>query len=95
MAVEDHPIEYADFEGRIPKGHYGAGTVVIWDRGTYELEDDADAATALRKGELKFTLGGRRLKGSWVLVRRDAKSWLLIKRRDRHAAASHTAKHAP
>jgi bifunctional non-homologous end joining protein LigD len=84
MHVEDHPIAYGDFEGVIPEG-YGAGIVMLWDRGTWTPEvDDVDAALA--KGDLKFTLDGVKLKGSWVLVRtRDDRSWLLIKHRDRWA----------
>ena len=67
MHVEDHPIEYGEFEGVIPEG-YGAGIVMLWDRGTWTPEvDDVDAA--LKKGDLKFTLDGYKLKGSWVLVR--------------------------
>ena len=90
MHVEDHPIEYGEFEGVIPSG-YGAGIVMLWDRGTWTPEvDDVDAA--LKKGDLKFTLNGFKLKGSWVLVRTKAeagaaraaadRSWLLIKHRD-------------
>jgi len=90
MAVEDHPIEYGEFEGVIPAG-YGAGIVMLWDRGTWIPEaDDVDAA--LKKGDLKFTLNGYKLKGSWVLVRTGGRyagargggdrSWLLIKHRD-------------
>jgi bifunctional non-homologous end joining protein LigD len=88
MMVEDHPIEYGTFEGVIPEG-YGAGIVMLWDQGTWTPEtDDIDAA--LKKGELKFTLDGYKLKGSWVLVRTGGRypggsgdrSWLLIKHRD-------------
>ena len=94
MHVEDHPVEYGDFEGVIPEG-YGAGIVMLWDRGTWTPESpDVDAALA--KGDLKFTLDGYKLKGSWVLVRTsgrfpgsrsaygesDGRSWLLIKHRD-------------
>jgi bifunctional non-homologous end joining protein LigD len=88
MHVEDHPVEYGDFEGVIPEG-YGAGIVMLWDRGTWTPEmDDVDAALA--KGDLKFTLDGYKLKGSWALVRTrgyggnrgDGRSWLLIKHRD-------------
>lgn len=88
MAVEDHPVEYGTFEGVIPEG-YGAGIVMLWDEGTWEPEvDDVDAA--LVRGDLKFTLDGYKLKGSWVLVRTrgygstrgDGRSWLLIKHRD-------------
>src|SRR5215467_2760906 len=68
MHVEDHPLEYADFEGIIPEGEYGGGTVMVWDHGTWTPESpDVDAA--VRKGELKFTLHGKKLRGSWVLVR--------------------------
>ncbi len=96
MHVEDHPIDYGTFEGVIPSG-YGAGIVMLWDVGTWEPEvDDIDAA--LKKGDLKFTLDGYKLKGSWVLVRtrgwqgkgrsgdsrsaNDGRSWLLIKHKD-------------
>jgi bifunctional non-homologous end joining protein LigD len=89
MHVEDHPFDYGDFEGVIPSG-YGAGIVMLWDRGTWTPQvDDVDAALA--KGDLKFTLDGYKLKGSWVLVRtkggyagggQDGRSWLLIKHRD-------------
>src|SRR6478752_7448797 len=91
MHVEDHPVEYGDFEGVIPEG-YGAGIVMVWDRGTWTPESpDIDAA--LKKGDLKFTLNGYKLKGSWVLVRTGGRfpgarggdpnrSWLLIKHRD-------------
>src|SRR5665213_1610077 len=67
MQVEDHPIDYADFEGVIPEGEYGGGTVMVWDKGTW-TPDEEDVAAALRKGELKFSLQGAKLKGSWVLV---------------------------
>src|SRR5262245_10004631 len=92
MHVEDHPIEYGTFEGVIPEG-YGAGIVMLWDQGTWRPEaEDVDAS--LKKGDLKFTLDGYKLKGSWVLVRTggrypggsagssDGRSWLLIKHRD-------------
>jgi len=84
MKVEDHPFDYGDFEGVIPEG-YGAGIVMLWDRGTWKPEvTDIDAALA--KGDLKFTLDGVKLKGSWVLVRtRDERTWLLIKHRDEWA----------
>jgi bifunctional non-homologous end joining protein LigD len=90
--VEDHPLEYGGFEGVIPEGEYGGGTVMLWDRGTWTPEvPDVDAA--LRKGELKFKLSGKKLHGSWVLVRtkfgRSAKpQWLLIKHRDEYASTA-------
>ncbi|MGA9669130.1 MAG: DNA ligase D [Terracidiphilus sp.] len=90
VQVEDHPIEYGGFEGTIPKGQYGGGTVMIWDDGTWEPHGDADQG--LRDGHLKFTLHGKKLQGDWVLVRmkgaaaREAKpNWLLIKERDSFA----------
>ena len=90
MKVEDHPVAYGEFEGVIPEG-YGAGIVMLWDRGTWTPQvDDVDAA--LKKGDLKFTLNGYKLKGSWVLVRTGGRypgargggdrSWLLIKHKD-------------
>jgi len=90
--VEDHPVEYGGFEGVIPEGEYGGGTVMLWDRGTWTPEvEDVDAG--LEKGDLKFTLEGKKLRGSWVLVRTklgyggSAKpQWLLIKHRDRYAS---------
>lgn len=85
MQVEDHPLEYAGFEGVIPAGEYGGGTVMIWDEGTYEMLDDADPAAALRRGELRFTLDGKKLKGRWTLVRTGPRRWLLIKGRDKYA----------
>jgi bifunctional non-homologous end joining protein LigD len=94
MQVEDHPVEYADFEGVIPAGQYGGGTVMLWDRGTWQ-PDAADVDASLQKGELKFTIHGKKLKGSWVLVRTRGfgksplrSSWLLIKHSDQYASAS-------
>ena len=86
MAVEDHPIDYADFEGIIPEGEYGGGTVMVWDRGTYIPE--SQMTSDLGKGELKFTLQGVKLKGSWVLVRTKGRQWLLIKHRDQYASTA-------
>ena len=90
VEVEDHPLDYGDFEGTIPKGQYGGGTVMLWDRGTWEPE--GDAARMLAKGDLKFTLDGDKLHGSWVLVRMKGDkfagkrtNWLLIKHRDKFA----------
>jgi bifunctional non-homologous end joining protein LigD len=85
MQTEDHPIEYNRFEGVIPEGEYGGGTVMIWDQGTWEPEVE-DVERALAKGDLKFTLHGKKLKGSWVLVRMRPRQWLLIKHRDKVAS---------
>jgi bifunctional non-homologous end joining protein LigD len=94
MMVEDHPFEYGTFEGVIPSG-YGAGIVMLWDVGTWVPEQD-DVDAALRKGDLKLTLNGYKLKGSWVLVRtRDARTWLLIKHRDEWAGEVDIAEFAP
>ncbi len=102
MHVEDHPLEYGEFEGVIPSG-YGAGIVMLWDRGTWTPEvDDVDAA--LKKGDLKLTLDGYKLKGSWALVRTKGakwspggadRSWLLIKHRDEWAGDVDIATFAP
>jgi bifunctional non-homologous end joining protein LigD len=101
MEVEDHPISYNTFEGTIPEGEYGGGTVMLWDRGTYEAEDGGGAESLRRgyaKGDLKITLHGKRLRGSWVLVRMNRPGrpqWLLIKHRDGTAdpAQDVTAQH--
>jgi bifunctional non-homologous end joining protein LigD len=85
MAVEDHPLGYARFEGAIPEGEYGGGTVMVWDIGTYRLEDAETFDEALRKGRIVFTLNGKKLKGSWTLVRTGDRKWLLMKRKDRSA----------
>lgn len=103
MHVEDHPVAYGDFEGVIPEG-YGAGIVMLWDRGTWTPEQD-DVDAALKKGDLKFTLNGYKLKGSWVLVKTSGRyagargggdrSWLLIKHRDDWAGDVDIAEFAP
>lgn len=94
VEVEDHPLAYGDFEGTIPKGEYGGGTVMIWDRGFWAPETDEDVGASLKRGELKFVLAGAKLKGSFVLVRMKPKAgqaksagdgthnWLLIKHKD-------------
>ena len=89
VEVEDHPLDYGDFEGTIPKGQYGGGTVQLWDRGYWAPEGSKAPEDGLKHGELKFTLEGQRLKGSWVLVRLRGDrfggkrtNWLLIKHRD-------------
>lgn len=101
MRVEDHPLDYGDFEGVIPEG-YGAGTVMLWDRGVWEPETD-NVDQALKEGELKFSLQGVKLKGSWVLVRTkprgkeegESRSWLLIKHRDEWAGDVDVTEAAP
>src|SRR6185436_2556543 len=101
VQVEDHPIEYAKFEGIIPEGQYGGGTVMVWDQGQWTPEvPDVDAA--LRKGELKLRLNGKKLRGSWVLVRTrggtmgsSKPAWLLIKHRDEFASADDVAEKQP
>jgi bifunctional non-homologous end joining protein LigD len=92
VEVEDHPLDYGDFEGSIPAGEYGAGTVQLWDRGYWHPQGDRSAAAQLSAGNLKFDLEGTRLHGSWVLVRMKSDrsagkrtNWLLIKHRDASA----------
>ena len=89
VEVEDHPLAYGDFEGTIPEGEYGGGTVMVWDRGFWSPETTADPAKSLADGELKFVVAGEKLRGSWVLVRLKhdrtggkRTNWLLIKHRD-------------
>lgn len=104
MQTEDHPFDYGEFEGVIPEG-YGAGIVMLWDKGTW-MPDAPDIDAALKKGDLKFTLNGYKLKGSWVLVRTsgryagarsgaDGRSWLLIKHRDDWSGELDIAEFAP
>ncbi len=101
MQTEDHPIEYSDFEGVIPAGQYGAGTVMLWDRGTWQPES-ADVDASLQEGEIKFALHGTKLQGSWVLVRSRGlgknplrSAWLLIKHRDQYASAKDVTQEEP
>lgn len=92
--VEDHPLEYGDFEGTIPAGNYGAGSVMLWDRGWFELLGDAPAEEQLARGDLKFRLHGEKLNGDFALVRMKGRAqrtskgneWLLIKKRDEFAS---------
>ena len=96
MHVEDHPFDYKDFEGIIPEGNYGAGTVIIWDQGTYEPLEKMEGKKAqekhllrqLKEGSLKVILHGKKLKGEWALVhtKQSENSWLLIKHRDKYAS---------
>jgi bifunctional non-homologous end joining protein LigD len=97
VEVEDHPLDYGDFEGTIPKGEYGGGTVQLWDRGYWAPEGGKSPEEALQSGDLKFTLEGKRLQGSWVLVRLKGDrfggkqtNWLLIKHRDQAARSGET-----
>ncbi len=90
MHVEDHPLAYGTFEGRIPEGSYGAGDVIVWDSGTYELLEGTSGLAAYRRGSLKFALHGKKLRGGFALVKmkgRDSteNAWLLIKERDTEA----------
>jgi bifunctional non-homologous end joining protein LigD len=90
VATEDHPLEYEHFSGRIPKGAYGAGTMTIWDRGTYAILRDADLAAAFANGEVKVRFFGRRLRGEWHLVKTNQgpKTWLLFKSKDAWSGAA-------
>ncbi|MBL8581586.1 MAG: DNA ligase D, partial [Rhizobiaceae bacterium] len=98
VEVEDHPLDYGDFEGTIPKGQYGGGTVMLWDRGYWDPEGNRTPEEALAKGDFKFTLEGERLHGSFVLVRMahdrgrgKRTNWLLIKHRDDFAVETNGA----
>jgi bifunctional non-homologous end joining protein LigD len=86
VMTEDHPLDYGNFEGKIPEGNYGAGTVMVWDRGTFHLEGNLGALKQLEKGEIKFSLNGEKLKGSFVLVKlkqsEKGNEWLMIKHKD-------------
>ena len=101
MQTEDHPLEYSDFEGVISSGQYGAGTVMLWDRGTWHPET-TDVDGSLQRGEIKFTLQGKKLQGSWVLVHTrgfgkspSRSSWLLIKHRDEYASTKDVTEEEP
>jgi bifunctional non-homologous end joining protein LigD len=100
VRVEDHPLEYFAFEGRIPRGQYGAGDVIVWDWGTWTADPATrDAAEALDAGELKLRLDGEKLRGAFVLLRApiggDRRKWLLIHRRDAHAVTGWDAEDHP
>jgi len=95
MQVEDHPVDYAKFEGVIPEGEYGGGTVMVWDYGTYKPEETNDVSAAIRKGELKFSLKGKKLAGSWALIRTRERQWLLIKHRDYYTTDAEVSELAP
>src|SRR5580658_10130888 len=90
MMVEDHPLEYGSFEGVIPKGNYGGGSVMLWDRGTYQLLGELSAEEQLAKGDFKFHLNGEKLRGDFALVRTKrgkGNEWLLLKKKDAFAKA--------
>jgi bifunctional non-homologous end joining protein LigD len=99
VRVEDHPIDYSDFEGTIPKGQYGGGTVMVWDRGRWAYAGDGDPAADVRAGHLKFRLEGAKLRGAWMLVRLKPRpdepdrreNWLLFKERDDEARSGPAA----
>jgi len=96
VMVEDHPVEYIDFEGIIPEGSYGAGLVVVWDFGTFELTEPGDPEVQLKSGRFAFTLKGKKLKGGFALARfargQTGKEWLLMKKKDQHANPTFTLK---
>jgi DNA ligase D-like protein (predicted 3'-phosphoesterase) len=85
MAVDDHALSWGDFEGVIPKGEYGAGPVIVWDRGTYENLRDEPMEEALAAGHASFRLDGEKLHGGWSLRQIEGRRWLLVKRRDDEA----------
>lgn len=92
VMVADHPVEYIDFEGIIPRGQYGAGPVAVWDHGTYELTEEGRPEALIKGGKFAFVLNGKKLKGAFALARfaagRSGKEWLLIKKKDEHANPS-------
>jgi DNA ligase D-like protein (predicted 3'-phosphoesterase) len=87
MEVEDHKISWGDFEGVIPQGEYGAGPVIVWDRGSYRALGDEPVEKSLEKGHLSFWLEGEKLRGGWTLRQIEGRRWLLVKRRDDEADA--------
>jgi DNA ligase D-like protein (predicted 3'-phosphoesterase) len=94
VPTEDHPLEYADFEGVIPEGEYGGGTVMVWDTGTYETiadetgEEPLSPTESFERGQMKIQFRGKKMKGDWVIVNmKGKKEWLLIKKKDRHTGA--------
>src|SRR5437660_7088374 len=95
MHVEDHPVDYAKFEGIIPEGEYGGGTVMVWDTGIYGPENTTSVSKAVAKGELTFALLVEKLTGSFVLVRTREPQWLLIKHRDKYAKEGAISKTQP
>jgi bifunctional non-homologous end joining protein LigD len=95
VEVEDHPLDYAGFEGIIPADNYGAGTVMVWDRGTY-VPSEPDVGRSKQRGRIDFTLRGKKLHGAWLLVRSGGeRNWLLIKRTDESASETDVTTTAP
>ena len=98
IMAPDHPLEYIDFEGIIPEGHYGAGPVVVWDAGEFKPLDTDDPGEALNSGKLSFELNGKKLKGAFALARMKGipratgKEWLLMKKKDLYAESDYTIK---
>ena len=96
VMVPDHPLEYIDFEGIIPLGQYGAGPVVVWDHGTYELAEEGLPEAQLKAGKLAFVLKGKKLNGAFALARlasgKTGKEWLLMKKKDEEADPAWTLK---
>lgn len=96
IAVEDHARDYIDFEGIIPKGTYGAGAVLVWDRGTYQERGDKNIEKQYKEGQMKFTLTGKKLKGDFLLLQTkmggQQKNWLLIKEKDAFASTENILK---
>ena len=96
VRTEDHPIEYGNFEGEIPEGQYGAGTVMVWDRGSYETQGEGGPAEQLARGKINVVLNGKKLRGGFTLIRagkrsgaaKDSRRWLMMKHRDANSASS-------
>jgi bifunctional non-homologous end joining protein LigD len=95
MEVEDHPLEYANFEGVIPEGEYGGGTVMIWDEGVWAPMENVDPAKTIDSGEIRIVLEGKKLKGSFTLVRTGDRKWLLMKRKDEYASTRDITEEEP
>jgi DNA ligase D-like protein (predicted 3'-phosphoesterase) len=95
MAVEDHLLSWGDFEGLIDRGQYGAGAVIVWDRGTYENLREESMEEALAAGHASFSLNGEKLQGGWSLRQIEGRRWLLVKRRDEHADAGDPVSERP
>ncbi|MFP4515082.1 MAG: DNA polymerase ligase N-terminal domain-containing protein [Parcubacteria group bacterium] len=85
VLTEDHPLDYASFEGKIPEDEYGGGTVIVWDQGRYVNQGDTSMEDAFENGTIEFELKGEKLKGAFVLVKTKNKNWLLIKKKDKGA----------